>query len=87
MDKTNVLSDNQKLILATLYVAGMREITIQKESFALWNSSGEFANEFSFKVHGFDFSNLIPFFELHKKYSLSFIIKEFCPYYALILNL
>lgn len=42
MDKTIVLSKEKQLILATLYVAGIRGIAFQGNNFALWHDGGFF---------------------------------------------
>lgn len=88
MDIANVLSKEKQLILATLYVAGIRGITFQTNDFALWNDGGGFAGNLKFVNTTFDFSELSKYgiLETNKTYYLADIIKTLCPLYIEVLT-
>lgn len=88
MDKTNVLSKEKQLILATLYVAGIRGIALQGDDFALWHEGGVFAGNLKFVSDTFDFSELSRdgILEPNKIYYLASVIETFCPLYIEVLG-
>lgn len=88
MDKTIVLSKEKQLILATLYVAGIRGITLQGDDFALWHEGGFFDGNLKFVNDTFDFSELSRdgILEPHTTYNLANVIETFCPLYIEVLG-
>ena len=88
MDISKVLSKEKQLILDTLYVAGIRGITLQENNFALWHDGGGFAGNLKFVSDTFDFSELLKYdiLENNKTYYLSSIIETLCPFYIRVLD-
>ncbi len=88
MDESIVLSNEQQLILATLYLSGIRGIAYQEDDFALYREEGLFAGNMKFikNYSTFDFSVLEKHMKLYETYSLSDIIKTLCTEYAYVIG-
>lgn len=94
--QNNALPETKQVVLATLYLVGVRDIVIQNNNFAFWMVEGFFG---PYSGRGFggtfpylskDFS-LKEFTELWEKSNSDFLslhdlIKEFCPKYQYVLN-
>lgn len=89
MDKNIVLSETKQTVLATLYLMGVRAISIQDNDLALWNipeypsTCLGFGGNFPFLSGDFSFEELR---ELGTYLILSDIIKIYCPKYLYVLN-
>ncbi len=83
-DMSQVLSDNQKIALVTLWLCGIRAIAFQGDDFALCLEGGNFAGNFHFQEAGsiLDFSVMGKYMQKFKTYYFKDIIQIFCPEYA-----
>lgn len=92
MTKANELSETKQAILATLYLCGVRSITITSDGMILWHSfevsskdicSGFIPNTYK----NFCFSELKVYSEKTPEYfKLENLIKEYCPNYLQVLQ-
>lgn len=81
MDLTTVLSNEKKLVLATLYRSGIRGIAFQEDDFALFSYDGIVGNLIFEKDSPFDFFIMSEYLEPYKTISLESIIRDFCTEY------
>lgn len=89
-DEKDTLSNEQQLILATLYLSGIRGIKCYGTNFSLFHDcDGDFFAHTMKFIEGsdvFEFSVLKKYMKPLKTYHLSKIIEELCPEYAYVLK-
>lgn len=87
-DEKDTLSNEQQIILATLYLSGIRGIAYQGNDLALYHEGNHFAGNMKFIENSnvFDFSILEEYMKPRQTYYLSNIIETLCPKYTYVLK-